>query len=62
MAHSEAKDGPERIYQRARAIMDDPDTDMHIVELLSVYVKVDPQRGGLPARRGRRVVVEVGLG
>jgi tetratricopeptide (TPR) repeat protein len=45
MAHSEAGDGPERIFQRALAIMDDPDTDVHIVELLSVYVKLDPHRG-----------------
>jgi tetratricopeptide (TPR) repeat protein len=45
MPHSEARDGPERIYQRARAMMDDQDTDVHIVELLSVYVKVDPHRG-----------------
>ena len=45
MAHSEASDGPERIYQRALAIMDDEDTDVHIVELLSVYVKIDPHRG-----------------
>ena len=45
MPHSEARDGPERIFQRARAIMDDPDMDVHIVELLSVYVKFEPQRG-----------------
>jgi tetratricopeptide (TPR) repeat protein len=45
MPHSEASDGPERIFQRARAIMDDPDMDVHIVELLSVYVKLEPQRG-----------------
>ena len=45
MAHGEASDGPERIYQRALAIMDDEDTDVHIVELLSVYLKIDPNRG-----------------
>ena len=44
MPQSEARDGPERIFQRARAIMDDPDMDVHIVELLSVYVKFEPQR------------------
>jgi tetratricopeptide (TPR) repeat protein len=45
MAHSETRDGPERIFQRALAIMDDPDTDVHIVELLSVYVKLEAHRG-----------------
>jgi tetratricopeptide (TPR) repeat protein len=44
MPHSEARDGPERIFQRARAIMDDPYMDVHVVELLSVYVKFEPQR------------------
>ena len=45
MPHGEAGDGPERIYQRALAIMDDPDSDVHVVELLSVYVKLEPHRG-----------------
>ena len=45
MPQGETRDGPERIYQRALAIMDDPDSDVHVVELLSVYVKLEPHRG-----------------
>jgi tetratricopeptide (TPR) repeat protein len=45
MPQGEARDGLERLFERARALMDDPDTDVHIVELLSVYVKFEPHRG-----------------
>ncbi len=41
----EGRDGLQRIFDRARALSDKPDTDVHIVELLSVYVKFESQNG-----------------
>ena len=45
MPKGEARAGLERLFERARALRDDPDTDVHIVELLSVFVKFEPHRG-----------------
>ena len=41
----EGRDGLQRIFDRARALSDKPDTDVHIVELLGVYVKFESQNG-----------------
>jgi len=45
MMSGEGRDGLQRIFDRARALSDKPDTDVHIVELLSVYVKFESQNG-----------------
>jgi len=45
MVGGEGRDGLQRIFDRARALSDKPDTDVHIVELLSVYVKFESQNG-----------------
>lgn len=39
------KDGLQRIFERVLALLDNPDTDVHVVELLRVYLKFDSQRG-----------------
>jgi hypothetical protein len=45
MLGGEGRDGLQGIFERARALSDTPHTDMHIVELLSVYVKFESQHG-----------------
>jgi len=45
MSHGEVRDRLRGIFERARALSDELDTDAHIVELLSVYVKFDSQNG-----------------
>lgn len=45
MTGGERRDGLQGIFERARALSDTPDTDVHIVELLSVYVKFESQNG-----------------
>src|SRR2546428_5898192 len=45
MVGGEGRDGLQRSFDRARALSEKPDTDVHIVELLSVYVKFESQNG-----------------
>src|SRR5438132_958527 len=45
MMSGEGRDGLQRIFDRARALSDKPDADVHIVELLGVYVKFESQNG-----------------
>jgi tetratricopeptide (TPR) repeat protein len=45
MLSGEGKDGIQTIYERARALSNIPDENVHIVELLSVYVKFESQHG-----------------
>jgi tetratricopeptide (TPR) repeat protein len=45
MLDGEGRDGLQNIFERVRVLQDNPNTDVHVVELLSVYLKFEPQKG-----------------